>query len=484
MQLSSLTELNCRPSPYHGDALPTELREPGTKVRLLRMPALVEDENLTLLLTPAPSCAERDIVWIDRIITESAEGPQEIDLHPRLTVISSADHVRRREAYERVLGALQAKPGSTIEVRTEFGDSITAKRGQQGGAALFDSNNHLPVSSDDRGLGIVGQLNYGHDMASHLELFHVTAERLQQRAQADKDIIAIANAPLDQLFELAGRITADEQSLNVTQTKRSSLTESIRERESQEAEISDQLDEQTEGKRKVTVFALIAMVLVAAGVAVALLVEPLIGLGVCVLGLALAGIGHLKNPSGDVEDYGSQAADIQLGRVDELFDTHDLSRSRRSAEQALADSRATWRGLAGNAEPSILLKDRPRIEELAGHLRLISNEHVANPADTSILVGFASLLAELNRRFPAERVPLLVDDLFTSVDPQYHSILRELLLRASHRRQVVLESADIVVTKWAAVEAVGGDALLITDHEIDVEPIIQQVVGPQANPTV
>ena len=483
MLLSSLTELNCRPSPYHGDALPTELRELGTKVRLLRMPALVEDENLALLLTHAPIGAERVIVWIDRIITESAEGLQEIELHPRLTVISSADHVRRREAYERVLGALQAKPGSTIEVRTEYGDSITAKRGPQGGAALFDSSNNLPVSSDDRGLGIVGQLNYGHDMASHLELFHVTAARLQQRSQTDKDIIGIANAPLDQLFELASRITADEQSLNVTQDKRSTLSESMRERAEQEASITEQLEEQNSGKRKITVFALVAMVFVAIGVAVALLVNPIFGLPICVLGLLLSGFGHFKS-RGDEEDYGSQAADIQLGRVNELFDTHDLSRSRRSAEQALADSRATWRGLAGNTEPSILLKDRPRIEELASHLRLISNEQVASPADTSILVGFASLLAELNRRFPAERVPLLVDDLFTSVDPQYHSVLRELLLRASHRRQVVLESADVVVTKWAAVEAVGGDALLITDHEIDVEPIIQQAVGPEANPTV
>jgi hypothetical protein len=104
--------------------------------------------------------------------------------------------------------------------------------------------------------------------------------------------------------------------------------------------------------------------------------------------------------------------------------------------------------------------------------------------DTTLLVGFSSLLAELNRRFPAERVPLLVDDLFDSVPTQYHGVMRELLLRASHRRQVVLESSDMTVTKWAAVEAVGGDALLITDHEIDVEPIIEQAVANETGSTV
>ncbi len=424
-------------------------------------------------------------MWIDRIITESAEGPQEIDLHPRLTVISSADQARRREAYERILGALQAKPGSTIQVRTEYGDNITATRGLQGGAALFDTNNNLPIASEDRGLGIVGQLNYSHDMAGHLELFHVTADRLTARVNADKDLISVAQAPLDQLFELAARITKDEQELSQTRDKRSTLHETIRERESKEESINTKLEDYSEERRKITVFAMAAIAVVGLGVAAALLVHPILGLILCVVGSLIAAFGRLQQRGESEEaEIAGEALEIQLGRVDELFDTHSLSRTRRSAEENLADSRATWRSLAGNAEPSILLKDRPRIEELASHLQLISNEPVEFHGDTSILVGFASLLAELNRRFPSERVPLLVDDLFSVVEPQYHAVLRELLLRASHRRQVVLESADLVVTKWAAVEAVGGDALLISDYDIDVEPIIQQAVGPEGGTTV
>lgn len=424
-------------------------------------------------------------MWIDRIVTESPEGPQEIDLHARLTVISSADKARRREAYDRILNALNAQPGSTIEVRTEFGDSITAQRGLQGSSALFYTKNNLSIASDERGLGIVGQLNYSHDMAGHLELFHVTADRLRARVTTDKDLISIAQAPLDQLFELADRITNDEAKLSVTSDRRSSLSETIRERESKEESLNTQIEDFFETRRKITVFAYAAMALVAAGIAAAFLVHPIAGLGLCVLGSFVAAFGRLKQKSDSAEaDIKGEALEVQLGRVDELFDNHDLSRNRRSAEENLADSHATWRSIAGNADPSILLKDRPRIEELASHLRLITNENVVVEGDTSILVGFASLLAELTRRFPAERVPLLVDDLFAEVDPQYHAVLRELVLRASHRRQVVLESADLVVTKWAAVEAVGGDALLITDHDIDVEPIIQQAVGPVADPTV
>ncbi len=424
-------------------------------------------------------------MWIDRIITDSPEGPQEVDLHPRLTVISSTDAARRREAYERVLGALEARPGSTIEVRTEFGDSITAKRGREGGTALYDTKNNLPVRSEDRGLGIVGQLNYSQDMAQHLELFHVTADRVRARVTSDQELIAVAKAPLDQLFELAAQITQNERALNETQDRRSTLSESIREREDREASLTSALEEHTEERKKIAAYAYAAIAVVALGVAAAFLMNQALGLILCVIGSVIAAVGRIyEKQKVDNSEIEGQALEIQLGRVDELFDNHDLSRSRRTAESSLADSHRTWRSLAGTASPSVLLKDRPRIEELASLLQLIENEPVEFAGDTSILVGFASLLAELNRRFPAERVPLLVDDLFADVPPQYHGVLRELILRASHRRQVVLESADVVVTKWAAVEAVGGDALLITDHDIDVEPIIQQAVGTESGTTV
>lgn len=424
-------------------------------------------------------------VWIDRVITESPEGQQESELHPRLTVISSADRTRRREVYERIIGALQVRPGTTLHVRTEFGDSITAKRGLHGGSALFHTNNNLPIASDEGGLGIVGQLNSSHDMDGHLELFHVTTEQLFARNTTDKDLLAVASAPLDQLFELAARITKDEQELNAASDKRSTLHEQMNERASKEQSMNDKLQDLFDSRRSGNNFATAALGLVGLGLVAALFLNPRIGLAMCAVGLLAAAVGWFRQRSaGEDAEIASEALEIQLGRVDELFNTHDLSRSRSRAEENLADSRATWHSIAGYAEPSILLKDRPRIEELASHLRLIRNEQVEVPGDTSLLTGFASLLAELNRRFPAERVPLLVDDVFAIVEPQYHAVMRELLLRASHRRQVVLESADLVVTKWAAVEAVGGDALLITDHEIDVEPIIASAVGPEAGTTV
>lgn len=422
-------------------------------------------------------------VWIDRIISDSSEGQQVTDLHERLTVISSADHVRRRSAFERVARALRVTPGTALEVRTEYGETITAHRSAQN-MALFDTRTKLPVHTDDRSLGIVGWLNNPQQMQSNMDLFHVNTDQLRARVINDADLIRLAQTPLDQLFDLANHITTAEREVAKVRSDRSDLSESKRERETREQSLNAELDARQEGTKKSQMLLFGALGTVIVGVLLALVVHPFVGLGVCALGVALAaGAKFLDNTSTDGE-VSAEALEIQLGRVDELFDTQNLTRNRRSAEDGLAQSWEQWRSIAGDAEPSVLMKDRPRIEELAGHLQLISHAQVATPGDTTILVGFASLLAELNRRFPAERVPLLVDDPFPEIAPQYHPLMREMLLRASHRRQVVLETEDIDATKWAAVEAVGSNALVVTDYDIDAERIIQEAVSTDATPTV
>lgn len=450
------------------------------------MPVRAAHENLILSLKPPVLGADDHLVWIDRIITQSEEGEKTLDLHQRLTVISSRDTARRREAYERALSALHGHPGTAIELRTEHDEHITALRPMNEAPSLFGTKTKHPFRPDDAGLGIVGQLNFPQDMANHLQLFHVTAEGLRARVTRDADLIQLAQTPLDQLFALASKIAADEKALHESDNRGSHLSDSMRERESREEFLGRALEEKAGEQQKVRSFGIASIALAVAGLGVAVVVNQFLGAILCAVALAVAGVGHYQNKHAETDDREimGEELSVQLGRVGELFDAHDLSRSRRAAEQSLLDSLATWRSIAGNASATVLLSDRPRIEELSSHLRLIDNEAVEVQGDTSLLVGFASLLAELNRRFPAERVPLLVDDVFPSISPQYHAVMRELLIRASHRRQVILESEDMIVTKWAAVEAVGGDAILISDYDIDVEPIIQQAVASETSPNV
>ena len=477
--LSSLTELNCRPSPYHGDALPTELRERVIRrIRLFIMPGLRSLENLKFVLRVGRLSAEPSIVWIDRVHSVSPEGPSILDLHERLTVIASADSSRRLRPFQEVQAALQVAPSTIVEVQTEYGDHITAQRGANGSQVLFDTKTKLSINADDPSVGLASQLNEQHLMGSHMSLFRVSAERLRERTRTDAELIALARTPLDQLFDLAATITESEARLSDARTRRSDLTERIGEREEREQTISNHIEVSNESKRKIHFLTLALFAVIAVGIAAAVLVTPLVGGAILIGAALLSAVGFIVSKRLGGDDFTDEAADIQLGRVDELFDTHKLTRNRRAAEESLAESVAQWRAIAGNTKPSALLTDRTRIEELAGLLRLIENEDV-DPADTDVLVGFASLMAELNRRFPAERVPLLMEDLFSQVAPQYHGVLRTLILRASHRRQVILETGDLDAAKWAAVEAVGGTALLISDFDIDVEPIINQAVAAE-----
>lgn len=47
-----------------------------------------------------------------------------------------------------------------------------------------------------------------------------------------------------------------------------------------------------------------------------------------------------------------------------------------------------------------------------------------------------------------------------------------------------METEDIDTTKWAAVEAVGSSALVITDYDIDAERIIEEIVSTDVTPSV
>ncbi len=360
-----------------------------------------------------------------------------------------------------------------MEVRTEYGDFISAHRTNES-RAMFDTRTKLPVHEDDRSLGVVGWLNNPAQMSQSLSLFHATSDSLRRRVQTDVDLIRLAQTPLDQLFDLADKITTAEEALDEVADERSSLAESKKERDAEERRIQQELEQQRQEKKKAQTFLFGALALVILGAVVAFLVELPVGAGICVLGVIIAIAGKLQSKRSTDASASAEAMEMQLDRVDELFSSQSITRSRRTAEEELAHSWEQWRSIAGEAKPSVLLRDRPRIEELASHLELISHAQVASPGDTSILVGLASQLAELSRSFPAERVPLLVEDIFHDIAPQYHALTRELLRRASHRRQVVLETADIETAKWAAVEAVGSDALLVTDYDIDVEPIIAE----------
>lgn len=422
-------------------------------------------------------------MWIDRIISDSPEGPQVTDLHERLTVISSADPAKRRGAFDRIVRALHVAPGSTLEVRTGYGETVSAHRTTEG-TALFDTRSKLPIDSQDRSLGIVGWLNNPQQMQAHIGLFHVNAEQLQARAEQDAELIHLAQTPLDQLFALADHITTAEAALADVRVQRTDLSESKRERETREQTLHAELDARREEQKRGQFLTFGALGIAVIGVIAALLVSLPIGLGLVVVAAAIALIAKFLARREADDGANAEALEIQLGRVDELFDTQNLTRNRRTAEEELAQSWEKWRSIAGDAQPSVLIKDRRRIEELASHLQLISHGPVAPLGDKSVLVGLASLLSELTRRFASERVPLLIDDPFQAVISQHHPILRELLLRASHRRQVVLETEDIEATKWAAVEAVGGQAFVLTDYDINADRIIEEAVSTDATPNV
>lgn len=428
-------------------------------------------------------------MWIDRIVTELPDGPDLLELHNRLTVIASPNTERRLTVYGQVLSALQVKRGSHIEVRTETGDHLVALRSDDGETSLIDPAHDLPVAPDvEARLGLIGHLNNPIEMNKHIELWHVTVESLRERAESDNDMINLAQSPLDQLWAIANQIQDNRDTLSHAEHEGSSISEQAQVRARAESEVAEvfALVDEAENMSKRYMLAAGGLVALAA---LALAFLGSIGLYVAILMILLAvgaGVYGAKFTRDDnlnskrdelAEQFGHSDLGVQLGRVDELFSTHTVHQKRRKARQQLTNALQVWTEYAGKVRPEVLLRERPRIEELAGHIRIINNEMAENasPEDHDLLLGLASLLAEMSRKFPTERVPMLFDDLFATVHPDYHGVVRELIVRATHRRQVVLESASMDVARWAGAEAVAGNALLITDQEIPVENAAQPV---------
>jgi len=411
-------------------------------------------------------------VWIDRIVTELPAGPELLELHPRLTVISSDDDELRRAAFEKIFRALRGNEGSHLEVRTEYGDRFAALRPIGQDATIIDAERELPVDADKTGLGIVAQLNSPEEMAAHLRLFHVSTSALRDRVRSDSDMLALARTPIDQLWTLANNINTDRETLHITRDRSTNINAAAEVRQSREETVSDRIAVESENTRKFQAMFAGAGLVALMGIGTLLFSNQLLGALFISVAAAVAGSAWyfkqaVESPEESDDDEETEFG-VQIGRIDEMFDTHSLSRREREAQQNLSRSLEIWAELAGSIEPDVLIRERTRIEELASHLRMIDNELVENAteSDREVLYGLASLLAELGRRFPAERVPLLVDDLFASLVSGYHGVLRELLERASSRRQVILESGDTSIAQWAAAEAVAGNALLITDQGV------------------
>ena len=415
-------------------------------------------------------------------MTELDTGPDVLELHPRLTVLSSTDRERRRAPFERVDRALRGERGSHLEVRTENHDPIVALRPAEGDLQFIDPELEEELSSEELARsGVVAQLNSAAPMVTLMKLLSVSTTSLRRRAEDDEDLIRLAQTPLDQLWTVANEIQANRETVIHTEMQGSDLHDAVRERESIEESFIDILDKKETNARRNRLFYLGAGVALAIAAMVAATFNPLFAVPPILVGAALGAAGYITARNRSLEDqqaelteqFGGTGFGVQLGRLDELFNTNSIYRRQREARDNLDRSLEVWRELAGSAEPDVLIRERPRIEELAGHIRIINNEQAAKAGsdDREILLGFASLLAELTRRFPSERVPLLIEDLFADLHIEYHAALRELIQRATHRRQVVLETADADVARWVAAEAVAGQAVLITDQPISVSAL-------------
>ena len=110
-QESPLSESNRRHSPYHGDALPTELRG------LVPADDVTGRRSARLKLKLRDLQVETSFMRFQRLLLEAGPNTVTVDLHPRLTVIAGVGELERESLVAELLAGLAgSRPGTHVEV--------------------------------------------------------------------------------------------------------------------------------------------------------------------------------------------------------------------------------------------------------------------------------------------------------------------------------------------------------------------------------
>ena len=126
---SPLWESNPRHQPYHGCALPTELRGRGSGGSRSRARILASTRPGPIGSTGPPCLPIRRLVKCQRVIIEAGGGTFTLDLHPRLSVIAGLGPAERDSLIGEIIGALGGnRPGVHLELRDATGRHLAVFR--------------------------------------------------------------------------------------------------------------------------------------------------------------------------------------------------------------------------------------------------------------------------------------------------------------------------------------------------------------------
>lgn len=397
---------------------------------------------------------------IARVELATGNETVELHLHPRLTLVTGLGRLEREALAAEVLGAISSgRPGLSVDIVADDGRCLEVRRPLDGAASVTDSGSQHDLTDrfrDTRGgttIDVLGAL--GVNRAAGHELLHVREQDLRGGTEPDDIVGRLAALDQDILWSTAIAVAELEVEMATLHEAANSdpysaMADEIETVHAARDMAGDHLDTTRSQSR------LGAPVVVLISIAAGLITHPLLALpflaaaGALVARAWRAGQDYeaAEQAEHDVLDRAgiSSYLNFQLKKVDELTSSSsNRSRTLETAELHRA-ARDRWELLAGKGVSlEWAAAHRPDISATADELRGGGGGN-SGPFGTCdrLIDSFTAA-----RQAVGEAIPVIIDDLFSTLDDDALATVLAALSTYSPHLQIIAMSNDERVHAWA-----------------------------------
>ena len=423
----------------------------------------------------------------ERLVIEAGDQSLTLDLHPRLTVVAGVSQLERDGLVTELVGALgTGRSGVHLEITADSGKRFAIFRPTKGRHRVVDVDAVRDVTAeftDEGQIDLLARAGLGLREAKDTMRFG-SADLLTTRDQ-DRLVSQLAQVNQNELWIAAEALRQSQRRLDDEAEALGSSAEdgAIIEKIEARHEAFERSQATLEKWRKTTFllsgFSAIAVVpaVVKAGVIAGL---PFILLAAVATAFSVV-MWRMNEAAERAEEEALSEAGahsylgFHLQRVNGLLSNDQARKRLMQVTEEQRDALRRWQVIAGDVDLNWAMAHRSAIAEAVKlrqevvSLGMMPGAGIDSDSErtTALAQAVVSRLNELRTLGPgSESFPAILDEPFTSVEPEIVPSLLELLVRSSAHQQVILLTGDDTIVQWARLEAMTGALAIVEPSRV------------------
>ena len=418
----------------------------------------------------------------ERLEIQEEDANVALTFHRDLTVITGLDDEDRAVLVEEIVGSLgSSRPGVHLELCADNGTRFAIRRPHDAPAHALDLQAGRDVSGrfadGDGDIDLLAVVDL--DAETAMAAVRLGAEDIETGTMHDEQVRRAGMVPPADLWAAAYQLRNAQRELTDAEASPEVSEEQVAAVERVEERHRELENAQRRAER-------VRRLAVAIGVGFAVAAVPtvlLAGVAPAAVWLIVAAAGaalsrrleeRARAARDEAEDALADAgirsySSLQLDRIDGLLDTGNAQRRAVRARIEHDEAARAWTALARGIDLNWALLNAGEIEDAASMMNGLGAAG-ADPDDPSMRWAqtLMSRVHHCRSLGPdGERLPLLLDEPFTGVDPAHRTALLDAVRHQATQHQMVLFTNDVGIVAWTRGEVAAQRAALV---ELDLAP--------------